>query len=1059
MRQPVEFLRAATALIESGARTFLEIGPHPVLAAAIRETLTHAGATGACLSSLRRGQPEPATILRTLGELHVSGHVLDWSGLCGQDRLLRRLPTYRWQHEQLWHEPPASKARRTGARIHPIIARVVDSPVPTWEADLDSPALAYLEDHKIQGAVVFPGAGYVEMACAAARELFGGMANIAFHDLEFRRILFLNADEPVCLRIQLDPKDGRFTISSRKYDALNAWETHTTGRLLVRKNNLAATTDLAAIKARCGTRIPRELCYEHFRSFGLEYGPTFQGIQELWQGDDEALARIQVPSALVDSLGDHLIHPVLTDYCFQTLAAALPIGDGASGESVYIPVGVREGWVIAPAEPEVWIHARITSRDGEGLEGDIRLILGDGRVAVAIDRCLAKSLKSGGAFNVKPQSLYRLEWDAQPLAPIAAEPPPGAWLILANDDERAQGLARTLARRNQTSYVARPGAGFAARDSGFEFDPGDPNGIAVLIEHVTRQEHPPLRGVIHMLAVDCALSPDASRGEIDRANRDGSVALLHTLQALVRQEWAAPPRIWVVTEHAQPVVDGDGTSLNVFQSPLWGMAKVAGQIEHRDLWGAIVDVDADNWDATADRLADEIFARSGEDQVAFRQGGRYVPRLRTCREVALPTLPAFRPDVSYLITGGLGALGVVMAHWIVERGGRHLILTSRGGVPPRERWADLDPASADAQRVAAVRKLESAGAHVRVLAADVTEESELAEVVIRNRREGYPPIRGVIHSAGTALPKLLIKMDAAELARVLRPKVEGARNLHKAFAGEPLDFFTLFSSVASVVVSAGQGNYSAGNAFLDALAHWRRAHNQAGLSVNWGPWGEVGMATQLDLIAYFQDRGFFPMTTAQGLEAMGQLCGERTAQAVVLAADWKLVADVAFLGAPPAMLAEVIAASADDAAAGAQAEGGEGGVLLRYSAEPDAAARRRLLEDHLADLASRVLRIDKAKLRAADSLNARGMDSMMAIELKNRIETSTGVNIAIVELLRGASIADVADRLSVELEKQVEIVLDREVAAILREAETLADNDLVALMMTETDAAPAAPAN
>ncbi|HYO80857.1 MAG TPA: beta-ketoacyl reductase, partial [Bryobacteraceae bacterium] len=384
---------------------------------------------------------------------------------------------------------------------------------------------------------------------------------------------------------------------------------------------------------------------------------------------------------------------------------------------------------------------------------------------------------------------------------------------------------------------------------------------------------------------------------------------------------------------------------------------------------------------------------------------------------------------------------------IVERGGRHILLTSREGIPPRRDWSTLDPASSAAARVRAVTELEHVGAHVRVLAADVSEHGGAEQLVAQNDAEGYPPIRGVIHAAGTALPKLLVNMDAADVARILKPKVHGAWFLHKAFAGQPLDFFTAFSSIASVVISTGQGNYSAGNAFLDALAHWRRAQGAAGLSINWGPWGEVGMATQLDLLGYFESHGLYPMTTSQGLEAMGQLCGDRTAQAVVIAADWQRVAEVNFLGRPPALLDNVLRDSAEsqtDNAGSGQAPGAS--FLLRYSAEPDVQQRRTLLERHLTDLACRVLRIDESRLAPGDSLNSRGMDSMMAIELKNRIETSTLLTVTIVDLLRGASVGDVADRLMPELEKQMGTALDEEVAAIVRDGQQLSEAELSALL-------------
>jgi acyl carrier protein len=214
----------------------------------------------------------------------------------------------------------------------------------------------------------------------------------------------------------------------------------------------------------------------------------------------------------------------------------------------------------------------------------------------------------------------------------------------------------------------------------------------------------------------------------------------------------------------------------------------------------------------------------------------------------------------------------------------------------------------------------------------------------------------------------------------------------------------------------GQGNYAAANACLDALAHWRRAAGLPAVSINWGPWGDVGMATQLDLLKLFHGRGFFPMTSVQGCQALGQLMSGRAGQAVVLGARWKTVGDTSPLGIAAPMLEHVIR----DEAAGAQDAPQKGASSIdfigAYRGCETAAGRGELLVQHLRGLACRVLRIEEAALGADETLNSHGMDSMMAIELKNRIEQSLKVRVAIVDLLKGASLGALADMVAPEVE-------------------------------------------
>ncbi len=249
---------------------------------------------------------------------------------------------------------------------------------------------------------------------------------------------------------------------------------------------------------------------------------------------------------------------------------------------------------------------------------------------------------------------------------------------------------------------------------------------------------------------------------------------------------------------------------------------------------------------------------------------------------------ACQGDASYLITGGLGGLGLEVARWLVEHGARHLILIGR-----------REPSDAAARAVAGLRE---AGAEVVVAPADVASEADLAAVLARAPR----PVRGVVHAAGVLDDGVLMQQTWARFEAVLAPKVQGAWNLHRLTRDQPLDFFVLFSSSAALLGSPGQGSYTAGNAFLDALAHHRRALGLPALSIDWGPWSGVGMAAALDeQRRRWAALGVSEIAPPQGLELLQHALTQDLTQVAALPVDWVRFLRTFPAGAAPKLLADL----------------------------------------------------------------------------------------------------------------------------------------------------------
>ena len=363
---------------------------------------------------------------------------------------------------------------------------------------------------------------------------------------------------------------------------------------------------------------------------------------------------------------------------------------------------------------------------------------------------------------------------------------------------------------------------------------------------------------------------------------------------------------------------------------------------------------------------------------------------------------AFREDGTYLVTGGLGGLGLVLAEWMVERGARNLVLVGRSGAT-----------SAAAKE--ALAAMQARGASVVVAKADVGSEVDVARV-IGDVSAAMPPLRGIMHLAAVLDDGILLQLNQERFQTVLGPKADGAWNLHTATLDAPLDFFVMFSSVAAVLASPGQGNYVAANAFLDALAHHRRAQGRAGLAINWGLWAEVGVAARPEITKRLIQQGILPFSPSQGMHLLERVLQLDSPQAMAIAVDWSRLLS---LTSPPilSVLVEEVTHNSGPGRAQRSNDGLTGQKLVAASA----AERQPLIEAFLVEQIAHVLRCSPAKVDVQQPLTQLGVDSLMAVELKNRVESDLGLIVPVTALLEGPSLAQLSARLVTELPAPVAV--------------------------------------
>jgi myxalamid-type polyketide synthase MxaD len=1033
MREPVLFSTAVQRLVEDGHDIFLEISPHPILLSAMQQGFHHFGQEGAVLPSLRREEDEHTVLLGSLGALYTLGYPVDWNLIYPTGGRCVRLPFYPWQRERCWLEPSAGdtdshreQVSRSGTGDHPLLGRHFKSAHPAgthfWETTLDKNSLPYLDDHRIQDVAVLPASAYVEMALAAAVEVFGAQS-VALKDIEFRKALFL--PEGGTHRIQVILSQGAegaasFHIYSCPGGGVHSgrsWMLHATGKICLQQDNSVITPAagpeaLAEMRTRCAEKISGQDYYRKLSESGIHYGPFFQSIAQLWRNNGDVLGEVQVPDGPEAEFHGFQIHPAILDAGLQVLAAAVAAEATENGrQGIYLPTRIDQFRVHGRPGRHLWSHTRVRHREADATTGEVQLLDEAGRVAVEIQglrfEYLGEDTQRAAAGNLDDW-LYEFQW--QPKERAAGKPSAPAsrasWLIFADSGGVGNALSALLEARGERSILVSGGESYEQTDGEhYRIRPERPEDIRRLFEAALASDQPGCRGIVHLWSLDAARPEETTVASLNAAQTLGCGSVLLLAQELARTESPDLPRLWLITQGAQAAGEKPAP-LSVAQSPLWGLGRVIAQ-EHPTFWGGLVDLEpgASLRDAAAHQLWEEISSSDGEDQLAFRQGRRYVARLVRQRPSATQAVPLrWRTDGSYLISGGLGDLGLLVARWMVEQGARRLILLGRTRLPARSNWPSVETGSRLARQITAIRELESLGACVHLASVDVADEGELSGFLDEFRAEGWPPIRGVVHAAGVLQDGLLVQLDAAALNTVLRPKVMGGWLLHRLLQGDPLDFFVLFSSAGSVLGQPGQGNYAAANAFLDALARHRQARGQPALSINWGAWAGEGFADSVGgkrLAARLARLGISSIAPRQALEMLGRLLGQSATQVVAVPVNWKQYREFYPDGIPPCgtLLSELGREEAEVPRPAGRASERRDALL---AAEP--AERRQLLQSYLSEQVARVLGLSPSKLDVQQPLSNLGLDSLMAVELKNRIAVDLKVNVPVVKFLQGFSV-------------------------------------------------------
>jgi microcystin synthetase protein McyG len=1123
LREPVRFAEGISELYAQGFRTFLEVGPHPTLIALAQRSLPEEGTN--FVGSLRRGRDDWAEMLAGLAKLYVCGAQVDWAGVnrpYGGRR--RTLPTYPFERRTYWlpvtatARAPVRKPTEQSATAAPHGGMFYEV---AWEESPAASSAAPLLTAPRSFETTLRD-GFERIAATQGIEIYATLLPeldrlctdhivIALRELGFDASLgriFSASSE--ALRLGVLPRHSR--LLTRMLDVL-------VEEGLLRRNGARqnGTFEITGAWTHSEPAHRYQPLLEQFGAVDSELRMLRRCASELaavLKGAQDPLQLLFPGGSLAEARQLYVESPFARTYnaalaqALKAAIAALPvgarlrvleIGAGTGGTTTYVlpllpadrveytftdlsPLFLERGAEQFKQYPFIRYSLLDVERDPvtqDFQRGQYDVVIAANVLHATAD--LRRSvehvhglLASGGMLllieGVEPERWVDLTFgltegwwsftDTQlrPDYPLIARE---TWCDMLRQlgftDVGTFPDGQTLSRgtRQQALIVAR-----AQPRRRPWILVGDQSGLGsalatrlrsrgqsvTLIDADALDAELPTHGELIYLGALEVVARDMGNADARQAGQTLACELpLQWLARVARQNSGL--RTWLVTQGAQSVA-GQMLPSARWQAPLWGLGRVFA-LEHPGNWGGLLDLSTQGTAADfAGTLVATIDAGGNEDQIAWRDGKRFVARL-------LPAeAPANRPlqllgDATYLITGGFGGLGLLVARWMAANGARHIALLGRN--------PDLGSQ--------AVRDIEASGVRVIALAGDVADEVTLQAHLLR-LGEQAPPLRGIVHAATDASVAPIVALGREQVRAMLRPKIEGTVLLERLTRSLELDFMVLFSSTAAVLGAAGFAHYAAANAFLDTTALSCNRPGRRVLSINWGAWEAIRLASA-ETKRSFQQAGLEPMAAGAALEALGSILGGDRAQMMVAYINWTVLKPLHEARRLRPLLSrlgndvpDMPAIASSDTSADTYGETAPA-LTARLAGVPEP-VRREILVEFVRNEAAAVLGAEDRESVALDAgLFEMGMDSLMSVELRKRLERGAGRRLPSTLTFNYPNIAALAGFLQRELvvpEGSAAVALAPEakpavVVVATDDLDSLSDEQLEARLLARLEAA------
>ncbi|CQR58211.1 type I polyketide synthase [Paenibacillus riograndensis] len=842
--------------------------------------------------------------LQLLCGAYCDGADMDFEGIYRQlDCRKVSWPTYAFEQKRLWVELPESRRSLTAARTrHPLLQeRAVSSlNLEVYVSYLNVQDFWVLNEHQVNDACVIPGTAYLDMAKEIGTRHFGEARDIILSDVSFLNLLKVEKDEVKEIHTIVNIKDDalKFTVASRA-SAAEEWIKHAEAWIGRKERQPHTTYDIETLKTTYDSvyAIRRNQSWpviEESSYTSVQYvedtnrpesiinvGGRWKCTNAIYRSKEGVLCELEIQAEYAEDLEQFYLHPAMMD-------CAVNAGTFTINEDTYLPYYYKEFRIFGPTPKKFYSY--ITKKNNENEETgkfDLLLLNEQGEVFGEISSYIVKRVHSFTPLeqpSAQKSIYHKLGWvEKNEYKLLRRSEANGGILLFHNQAKLAGEIIASLRQAGKKVIEAIPGQAFSERGEQAYSLGGRQEDYDKLFAAIELQK---ISQIIHLMTIQDH-SAEGGHQQLEYNLKLGLDSLFYLSQSIMKHP-NDPVELVLFAEHVHRI-SGSETAVNPHHAAFFGLGKVLGK-EYSKLNVRCIDIDGET------RAAECIREINGEKQVelvGYREGRPYVQELQAVPVPALPDQQAeIKKDGVYIITGGLGGLGLEVARYLSSLAKVNLILVGRSGLSH-----PIDPGSKNHTRTEIMNHIRANGSNVDCYQADVADEREM-QAMLAQLRQRYTSINGIFHCAGVAGEGFIFRKDKAAFDRVTRPKIQGTRILDKLTAEDKLDFFVMFSSITSLSGSMGQADYTAANAYLDSYAEYRSLikPEQKTLTINWCGWKDTGMLAdyrnklgkEAGTEENQNEQGFKNIGTREAIEALNVVLNKEISKVIIGELDDKV---------------------------------------------------------------------------------------------------------------------------------------------------------------------------